>query len=278
MIGNGKALSSNQLRDWDRDGFLVIRDFVSPSELQMVSERIEFLVQQGSDNKGIQLDIDPAFREISSTDRSKQFRTLFHAANSDSILREQYTFREKTLDTVEDLLGPNFVYYTDQTFLKPPGGSAAPLHQDNAYWDPYWEGPGKLSIWLALDTSNLSNGCTHFIPGSHLKRLDHKTDWNEDDVFGRKALGDLDHEMSQAVPIELQPGDCCIHHCETLHFSGENRSETSRRGHVAIFFSSQTQYTDVPFEAERGSDFFVHQFVPVRGVTYSGCVGGEQER
>ena len=124
-MGNGKALSSNQLRDWDRDGFLVIRDFVSPSELQMVTERIEFLVQQGADNKGIGLDIDPVFRDTNSSDRSKHFRTLFHAANSDSILREQYTFREKTLDTVEDLLGPDIVFYTDQTFLKPPGGSAA---------------------------------------------------------------------------------------------------------------------------------------------------------
>ena len=276
MTKKSKTLSPKQISDWERDGFLVLRDFVSPSELQLITTRIELLVNQEPQNPGIGLDIDPAFRSEAVTNRTKHFRTLFHAAHSDDYLREKYTFRKQTLDTVEDLLGPDIVYYTDQTFLKPPGGTAAPLHQDNAYWEPYWEGPGKLSIWLALDESNLGNGCTHFVPGSHRTRFRHHTDWEDDDVFGRQTVDALDQELSHAVPIELHPGDCCIHHCETLHYSGANPSQTSRRGHVAIFFSSKVRYTDTVFDAERGSDFFIHNFVSVRGVTYSCCVGDKQ--
>ena len=261
-----KTLTAQQVGTWERDGFLVLRNFVDADELARIRERVSHLVDQDPPTTGVHVDIDPALVDRTDLPRSETVRALIHAAHADSELLNMYTLRTKTLDVVEDLLGPDVVFYTDQTFLKPPGGSAAPPHQDNAYWEPYWSGKGKLSVWLALDDSTLENGCTHFVPGSHRTVLEHDRDFDQDALFGAAVEG-LDPESLDAVPVELEAGDCCIHHGEIIHFSGPNRSPRPRRGHVAVYFSGRCTLTGLK------NEFFNHAFIPGRGNAYPGCVG-----
>jgi len=264
------ALTTDELERWERDGFLVLRSFVNDEELELVRGRIDALANEDPPRPEVEIDVDPVLRDA-DLPRARRLRALFHAAHADRALREGYTFRERTLDVVQDLLGPDIVYYTDQTFLKPAGGSGAPPHQDNAYWEPHWAGAGKLSVWLALDPSTHANGCTVFVPGSHRGAFAHETDFDRDAVFGRE-LSLTDELRTAGVAVELEPGDCCIHHCETVHWSGPNESDHSRRGHVAVYFSSRVRITDQP------NTFFRHDFLPARGRTYPGCVGWTEKR
>ena len=194
--------------------------------------------------------------------RTEKFRALMHAAHASRELLETYTLRPRTLDVVEDLIGPDLVYYTDQTFLKPPGGSGAPAHQDNAYWDVFWSGKGKLSVWLALDDSTMERGCTQFVPGSHRQVLQHDRDFSKDALFGG-AVPDLDPDQLDFEVVELKAGDACIHHCEIIHRSGPNVSDHSRRGLVTIYFSGRCTYTD------QNSEWFPHRMIPARGLGVS---------
>lgn len=264
-----KALTPEQIGAWERDGFLVVPGFVDAEELAAVQSVISTLAEQDPPHPQVHIDVDPALAGRADLPASQTFRALIHAAHASPELREVYTLRPKTLDVVEDLLGPDVVFYTDQTFLKPPGGSPAPPHQDNAYWEPFWSGKGKLSVWLALDDSTIERGCTNFVPGSHRSVLEHERDFSKDALFGGAVEG-LTPDKLDSVPVELKAGDACIHHGEIIHFSGPNVSDQPRRGHVAVYFSARCTYTD------QVSEFFADVFIPARGHTYPGCVGGER--
>lgn len=257
-------LSAQQLMDWDRDGFLVVRRFVAPDELEMIRSRIDGLAAEEPPHPAIDIELDQGLQDDEARPRPQRMRALMHAAHADPVLRDGYTLREKTVDVVSDLLGPDVVFYTDQTFLKPPGGSAIPAHQDNAYWNRFWVGDDKLSVWLALDDSTLDNGCTVFVPGTHKRTIEH--DDVEDRVFGKKITVTAE-QRAREVPVELEAGDCCIHHGWVVHYSGANESRRPRRGHVSIYFSARTRYGD------EKSEFFRHDFIPARGATFPDCVG-----
>ena len=261
-----KALTVEQIGAWERNGFLKVENFVDADELAAIRRIIEGLVEQDPPDQNVHIDIDPVLTDRTDIPRTEKFRALMHAAHANRELLESYTLRPKTLDVVEDLLGPDLVYYTDQTFLKPAGGSGAPPHQDNGYWEPFWSGKGKLSVWLALDDSTIERGCTRFVPGSHRQVLRHDRDFSKDALFGG-AVPELDPDELGAEPVELKAGDCCIHHCETIHMSGPNRSDHSRRGLVTIYFSGRCTFTD------QKSEWFNHPLIPARGHTYPGCVG-----
>lgn len=261
-----KALTVEQIGTWERNGFLKVENFVDGDELAKIRRIMEGLVEQDPPHESTLVDIDPVLADRTDIPRTEKFRALMHAAHASRELLDTYTLRPRTLDVVEDLIGPDIVYYTDQTFLKPPGGSGAPAHQDNAYWDVYWSGKGKLSVWLALDDSTLERGCTQFVPGSHREVLQHDRDFSKDALFGG-AVPDLDPDQLDFEPVELKAGDACIHHCEIIHRSGPNVSDHSRRGLVTIYFSGRCTYTD------QDSVWFPHRMIPARGHVYPGCVG-----
>ena len=261
-----KALTIEEIGAWERNGFLRVENFVNAEELANLRRIIEGLVEQDPTDQNVLLDIDPVLADRTDIPRTRKFRALMHAAHASSELLETYTLRPRTLDVVEDLLGPDLVYYTDQTFLKPPGGSGAPAHQDNAYWEVFWSGKGKLSVWLALDDSTLERGCTRFVPGSHRQVFRHDRDFAKDALFGG-AAPDLDPDELAFEPVELKAGDACIHHGEIIHMSGPNVSDHSRRGLVTIYFSGRCTYTD------QEAEWFPHRMIPARGHVYPGCVG-----
>ena len=126
-----KALTVEDIGTWERNGFLKVENFVDAEELANIRRIMEGLVEQDPPDENTIVDIDPVLADRTDIPRTEKFRALLHAAHASPELLETYTLRPKTLDVVEDLIGPDIVYYTDQTFLKPPGGSGAPAHQDN---------------------------------------------------------------------------------------------------------------------------------------------------
>ena len=70
------------------------------------------------------------------------------------------------LDYVEDLIGPNFVLWGGQFFLKEPfDGSVVPWHQDAQYWPLK---PAKaVTVCLSLYDTYEENGAMKIVRGSH---------------------------------------------------------------------------------------------------------------
>jgi len=135
----------------------------------------------------------------------------------------------RIVNRVKDLLGDNVIAFGSHFFCKMPGdGKAVAWHQDASYWPLT---PSKtVTVWLAIDRSDVGDGCMRVIPGTH--RLGHLT-------YRRSAADEnnvLDQTVDDAerfgapVNVELKAGEASIHSDLLLHGSEPNLSDRRRCG------------------------------------------------
>ena len=135
------------------------------------------------------------------------------------------------LDRTRSLLGPDLVLWATFFFNKPPGGAEIPWHQDANYWPI--EPPINLSAWLAIDEVTTENSCVQVIPGSHREVIPHVAS-RAAMAFGQEADPDR-VDPSQAVDVELKPGEFFLFNERLLHHSNANRSNRRRLGMTMRF-------------------------------------------
>jgi non-heme Fe2+,alpha-ketoglutarate-dependent halogenase len=163
------------------------------------------------------------------------------------------------LDQIEKLIGPDILCVGSIVWLKDARDPAfVSWHQDNVYtgWDPETV---HLS-WMAMTSSNRSNGCVRFIPGTHTGAPQmHEETHEQHNLLSRgQTLRNVD--ASKAVDVELQPGEFSIHHECTIHGSEANGSDERRIGFSGIYASPAVRSTIGRRTANllRGTDRFGH--------------------
>ena len=135
---------------------------------------------------------------------------------------------------IRDLLGASASITGDHAINKPPRhGSETPWHQDEAYWDPMLD-YSSVSVWVPLQPATVSNGCMHFVPGSHRMEVQaHRSIGNDPRVHGLELEpGKID--VSTAVACELPAGGATLHHNRTLHYAPGNRTDDYRRALIIV--------------------------------------------
>ena len=137
------------------------------------------------------------------------------------------------VELVADAIGPDVILWGCQVFCKPGGdGLETPWHQDGHYWPirPL----ATCTAWIALDPSTRANGCLRVIPGSHRERrlLQHMREDRTDLVLTQR-VDDPACDESQAVDIELEPGQMSLHDIYMIHGANRNLAPQRRAG-VAI--------------------------------------------
>lgn len=133
----------------------------------------------------------------------------------------------RILDVYEDLIGPDIFCYSMAFRIKNPDGRTfAGWHQDGAY-NPIR--PILVIGALALSECSLAHGCLSVIPGTHKgATLPHEDTGDPDSILarGQYITGDLD--TSNAVHLELKPGEIGLFHSEVVHGSQVNSTDQRR--------------------------------------------------
>jgi ectoine hydroxylase-related dioxygenase (phytanoyl-CoA dioxygenase family) len=73
----------------------------------------------------------------------------------------------RVLDIVDSIIGPDIVLISTGFFAKKPntGDQFVAWHQDTMYWG--LRPPFALTVWIAIDDSDVANGCMRVIPRTH---------------------------------------------------------------------------------------------------------------
>ena len=133
------------------------------------------------------------------------------------------------LDAVEDLLGPDLLCWSSQFFAKPAGDAGyVSWHQDATYWG--LSSPEVTTAWVALSPSTVESGCMQVIAGTHTSQVAHEDKFDEKNLLSRGQEVAVQIDRSQAVNVELQPGEFSLHHVLLFHGSEPNRSTDARIG------------------------------------------------
>ena len=231
MAKRSTVLSSEQLAQFQDNGFLVLRSVVAPAELeQMRTLVVQLFEQRSGREEGAYYDL-VGHDDDSSTPALPQLTDPMNFAPG---LRRTDVF---TLATriARELLGADASFANDHAILKPAFyGEATPWHQDEAYRaSPAWQFR-ELSFWIPLQDATVENGCMHYAAGSHQYNILPHRPYNEDPKVHALECGHwIDPESKVACPV--QAGDLIIHHTRTAHYAGPNTTSIARYAYILIY-------------------------------------------
>ncbi len=137
----------------------------------------------------------------------------------------------RILDCVEALIGPDVLLLATHFFCKyGPEEKFVAWHQDATYWG--LEPPQALTVWYAVDDSDVDNGCMRVIPGSHREGLrEHGKATAEGNLLSiNQEVPVSPTEEHAAVDLVLRAGEVSLHDGWLIHGSLPNRSPRRRCG------------------------------------------------
>jgi hypothetical protein len=217
-------LTNKQVIDYHRDGFLVIKDFFSSAE-------IDLLYQTATDESVV----DHAF-DLNDQDGKKTKLTLWFTAGDDPF--GLMSRCKRMIDSVQALLGNGEVcHFHSKVMQKEPRvGGAWEWHQDYGYW--YKNGflfpEAMISVMVALTDANKANGCLQVLRGTHkMQRFEHHFAGEQqgaDETFVTEVA-----KISELIYCELKAGDVLFFHPNILHRSEANLSAYARWSVISAY-------------------------------------------
>ena len=169
---------------------------------------------------------------------------------------------DKTLDYVEQILGPDLVLWAMVFWYKEPHNEKyIPWHQDAVYWP--MQPRINLTAWVALGPTFKENGCLRLIPGSHRRWLDDEYRPLDKGSAFAEGLGEDQVDELQALDFEMAPGECVFFTEATLHSSNANRSDLPRVAYSLRFTTPDVKF-DIEGLKQKGIDYLVRTML-VRG-------------
>ncbi|NKB69840.1 MAG: phytanoyl-CoA dioxygenase family protein [Candidatus Latescibacteria bacterium] len=205
-----KVLSAEQIKHFNERGFIFPVDVFTPTEAAANRRYFDDLMERAK---------AAGHESYSINGWQRHCRGLYDLVHE-----------RRILDCVEDLLGPNLVNIMTHYFSKEPGDDRqVSWHQDASYWPLT---PSKtMTVWLAIDDTDVDNGAMQFVPGSHRHG---QIPFERSSAAEKNVLGQSVHDHcrwgDEPVAIELKAGQVSIHSDLLLHGSGANRSGRRRCG------------------------------------------------
>ncbi|MEE9551665.1 MAG: phytanoyl-CoA dioxygenase family protein [Gammaproteobacteria bacterium] len=204
-------LTEQQINDFKRDGFLVVKGLYSDDEMREITAWTEEVSHYPELPGKYMMYFEKS--QLDSNDRilsrmediepyHEGFRNLFAS--------------EKMLGVVSQLFGKQAVLFKDKINFKMPGGDGFKAHQDiQAGWDKYAN--LHITALVSIDASTAENGCLELAAGQHNKGLIGES-WKP-----------LEEDALDYIAVTAEPGDSVFFDSYAPHRSGPNLTESARR-------------------------------------------------
>jgi phytanoyl-CoA hydroxylase len=272
------VLSAEQIAGYGRDGFLVLRGFVSEAACTELKRRAEALVDAFEPDEGVK----SIFTTHEQTRHSDEYfltsgdkaRFFFEeeAFDADGELRQAKALSINKLGHAMHDLDPVFerfshtaalaelcadLGYEDPTILQsmyifkqPRIGGEVTSHTDHTF---LWTEPRSVTgFWFAVEDATLENGCLWALPGG--QDIPVKQRFRRDGQGGTvmEVLDDTPYPEEGLVPLEVPAGTLVVLNGTLPHRSGPNRSDRSRHAYTLHVIEQGATYPDDNWLRRRG--------------------------
>lgn len=199
---------------YDDNGYMILRNFISPETAENVNTEIEKLMKDG-------------------TLKFRYGGKLMFAIHHSEIIRNIGSDKN-LLEFLSVLLDGNAKLFQSINFIN---GSQQKTHSDSIHMTTYPLG-GLLGVWIALEDVDENNGALHYIPGSHKLPYFLNSDYDNEGTalkIGKKSYKAYEEFLENKVKelglkkeiFRAKKGDMLIWHANILH-GGEPHTDKNR--------------------------------------------------
>jgi len=258
---------SPQMRDaYERDGYLILENYVDDGACDKLRERAGELVAafdptdvatifstktqshaaddyfQTSGDKIRCFFEEEAFGPNGQLrqDKALSINKIGHALHDLDPAFEGFSRTKSLSRTVSDLsLGDPRLLQSMYVFKQPRIGGEVTCHQDATFL--YTEPSSVVGLWFALEDATLENGCLFALRGGH--RLGLRSRFlRKGAALSMEILDDTSWDESTKVALEAPKGTLVVLHGLLPHLSGPNRSQHSRHAYTLHIIDGNCAY------------------------------------
>lgn len=237
------------VRNFNADGYVIVPGLFSPEDVARFESELAAYIREFVPRQ-------PPGTVYYEEDRPDVIKSLFKMHKHGEFFGALE--RESRVMAIVGALIPGGLKCRDVGYFAKAArdGSVTPPHQDNAF--QHFGPPYMLKASIALDAHTEANGAMICLKGSH-----------QHGVFPHRASGVMSFSQSLADDVDvspypevsmcLSPGDLMVHHGNTIHKSGANRTEQSRRMISITYDSSLAQRDEVSAQRVRSELRAMHE-------------------
>jgi phytanoyl-CoA hydroxylase len=242
-------LTPHQLAVYHRDGYLIVRNFLSAQE-------VDKLYRIATEDDTIK---KHAF-DLNDQTGKKTKLSLWYTPGNDSY--GLLTRSRRMVDSANLLMdgeAPVCHFHSKLMQKEPKVGGAWEWHQDYGYWykNEFLFPDQMISIMIAITEANKANGCLQVIRGTHkMGRIEHG--FSGEQVGASQHYVDLALKTMEHVYVELNAGDALFFHSNLLHRSEANTSDKPRWSLISCY----NRASNMPYNEPSGSSTVPLEAVP----------------
>jgi phytanoyl-CoA hydroxylase len=261
-------LTTEQLDGFERDGFLVVEDFVSGEACAALRERASARVEEFE---------PPARVSIFSTDEQTRTSDDYFLESGDCVrfFFEERAFaddgslrqpKERSINKIGHALhdlDPIFARFSRTPeiaalasslkfrrpllvqsmyiFKQPNIGGEVTCHQDSTFL--YTEPSSVIGLWFALEEATRENGCLWALPGGHKAGLKSRFLRASGGGTRFEVYDDSPWPLDRLVPLEVPAGALVVLHGQLPHLSRVNLSPRSRHAYTLHIIEGEFPYS-----------------------------------
>ena len=234
-----KPFTLKELQDFDRDGFIIVRQLAQAELIHRINQLTDNLLQNPIQPIEYESELGyPGAPELIDEIGSKIPRRFLNAFCRGQSLYDWATHPD-VLSRLHQLIGESITlslaHHNSIMTKHPDFSSDTGWHRDIRYLS--FNSSDLITVFLALTPSNTENGGLRFLPRSHKDIIqDHQLD---NKSFLKTDLPENQALLDREVTIDLDPGDVIFFHSLTFHGAPRNRTKQERRSLLFTYHDTQ---------------------------------------
>lgn len=231
-IDSHYAVTPAQIAAFRRDGYIKLKDVLSPEVLRHYGKEIGDKVQELNQTK-VPLEQRSTY--------GKAFLQVMNLWLKSEIVKE-FVFGKRLARLAAELMGCRGVrLYHDQALYKEPGGGITPWHADQFYWPVATD--NTVTAWIPLQKTPLELGPLAFSVGSLRFNMAGR-DMEISDESEKKLSKAL---LESGLPLDetqFDLGEVSFHYGWTFHRAGPNKSDKPREVMTIIYLDADARVAE----------------------------------
>lgn len=220
-------LSSDQIEAFQQQGFIKLKNVLSPGCLSLMRHELSTLFEQESEQLG------------------NRFGSLEMMWEQNEIIKS-FVMSSRLAKLAADLLGVTAIrLYHDNGLSKEPGCGRTPWHYDGHHFPIATD--NVCTVWVPLQEIPDAMGPLGFAKSLEVVKLVEDIPFNKfDSSYDRRVNERL---REQNIEVDLTPfdlGEVSFHHNLNFHTAGSNRTTTRRMVLATTYFEDGARVIDAP--------------------------------